>query len=95
MIATHPYIFVYGTLLLSGNEFADYLGRHCTLVTHGKFKGRLYNVGEYPAAVFDKNEKGYVLGNVYIMDDATSVLQVIDEYEGIARYEPGPYEYIR
>ncbi|WP_184541808.1 gamma-glutamylcyclotransferase family protein [Mucilaginibacter sp. FT3.2] len=95
MITTNPYLFVYGTLLTAGNPYANYLQKHCKLVGAGKFKGSLYNIGEYPGAIGDITGKQYVYGCIYLMDDAERVLTLIDGYEGIGVNEPQPHEYLR
>lgn len=95
MATINQYLFVYGTLLMSGNEFADYLQAHCKLIGQGKFKGRLYNAGEYPGAIADASTDQYVYGRIYLIDNPQKVLDVIDRYEGIGANEPHPHEYTR
>ncbi len=95
MKVTCSYIFVYGTLLINGNDYAAYLQKHCKLIGEGKIKGRLYDIGEYPGAVIDINANQYIYGNIYLMDDAESILGFIDEYEGLGPDEPQPHEYLR
>ncbi|WP_439697678.1 gamma-glutamylcyclotransferase [Mucilaginibacter sp. AW1-7] len=95
MTAINRYLFVYGTLLAQGNPYAAYLQQHCRLVGEGKFRGRLYDIGEYPAAINDINSNLFVYGSIYLMDDAVEILSVIDEYEGIGPSEPEPHEYTR
>ncbi len=95
MLITNGYLFVYGTLLAKDNQYAAYLRQHCKLAGAGKFKGRLYDIGEYPGAVIDLNGDQYVYGSIYLMDRAEEVLKVIDAYEGLGINDPQPYEYIR
>ena len=95
MATINQYLFVYGTLLMSGNEFADYLQEHCILLGQGKFKGRLYNAGEYPGAIVDTSTDQYVYGGIYLIDNPQKILEVIDRYEGIGANEPQPHEYTR
>lgn len=82
---TNPLLFIYGTLLQAGNEFADYLRAHSTSISGGKFKGRLYDLGSYPAAVYDKEAKAYVYGTVVKMNEVDEVLKHLDYYEGIGQ----------
>jgi gamma-glutamylcyclotransferase (GGCT)/AIG2-like uncharacterized protein YtfP len=89
------HIFVYGTLLISSNQFAGYLQQQCTLVDRGKFKGKLYDIGEYPGVVINNNGDQYVYGSIYLMHNPEQVLAVIDEYEGISIHDPHPQEYAR
>jgi gamma-glutamylcyclotransferase (GGCT)/AIG2-like uncharacterized protein YtfP len=95
MTTINRYLFVYGTLLANGNRYAAYLQLHCKLIGEGKFKGRLYDIGEYPGAVNDIENDQFVYGSIYLMDDAIKVLSVIDEYEGIGANDPEPHEYAR
>jgi gamma-glutamylcyclotransferase (GGCT)/AIG2-like uncharacterized protein YtfP len=95
MEVTGSYLFVYGTLLISGNQYAAYLQKHCKRMGEGKIKGKLYDIGEYPGAIINTNDRQYIHGSIYLMDDATSVLQIIDEYEGLGPGEPQPHEYVR
>ena len=89
------YLFVYGTLLQPGNEYARYLTSHCTLIGPAKFKGTLYDIGQYPGAIANAFIDTYVHGSIFLMDDAASVLRVLDDYEGIGPNDPHPHEYNR
>ena len=89
------FLFVYGTLLQPGNEFAEYLNQHCKFISAGKIKGRLYDIGEYPGALTDSNEEIYIYGSVFMMDDPDAILKVIDDYEGIGGLYSHPQEYVR
>jgi gamma-glutamylcyclotransferase (GGCT)/AIG2-like uncharacterized protein YtfP len=95
METTSTYLFVYGTLLQPANEYARYLNTHCKLIRPAKFKGRLYDIGEYPGAIADANTDNYVYGSIFFMDDTAGVLQVLDDYEGIGPADPLPHEYTR
>lgn len=95
MEATNQFLFVYGTLLQPGNQFADYLTQHCRFVNDGKVKGRLYDIGEYPGAVIDDNEERSIYGCIFIMDEPELILKVIDDYEGIGELYEYPQEYVR
>jgi len=95
MEAIHQFLFVYGTLLQPGNEFADYLNKHCKFISKGKIKGRLYDIGEYPGALIDNAEEHFVHGSIFMMDDPETILKVVDDYEGIGELYNHPQEYIR
>ena len=95
METINQFLFVYGTLLQAGNEFAKYLNQHCKFISTGKIKGRLYDIGEYPGAVIDNSERIYIYGNIFRMDDPDAILKVIDDYEGIGGLYSHPQEYIR
>lgn len=89
------YLFVYGTLLDAGNEFGLFLRKHCSFVKKGKFKGRLYDMGEYPGAVADLRADSYVHGSIYLMADASVVLEKLDDYEGYGNDQEQPNLFIR
>jgi gamma-glutamylcyclotransferase (GGCT)/AIG2-like uncharacterized protein YtfP len=95
MTIINSYIFVYGTLLMQDNQYAKYLNQHCRFIGDGKISGLLYDVGEYPAAIIATTPNQYIYGSIYLMDDAESVLPVIDEYEGLSDNNPQPWEYAR
>jgi len=95
MITINRYLFVYGTLLAKSNPYAAYLQQCCKLIGEGKFRGRLYDIGQYPGAIDDIADDQFVYGSIYLMDDAVKILSAIDEYEGIGPNEPEPHEYNR
>jgi gamma-glutamylcyclotransferase (GGCT)/AIG2-like uncharacterized protein YtfP len=95
MDVTCLYLFVYGTLLDEDNEFAIFMRQHCSFVKKGKFKGRLYDIGEYPGAIADDNANGYVLGSIYLMNEAPKVLNKLDDYEGFGPEQEQPNLFIR
>jgi len=76
------YLFVYGTLLDADNEFAAYLNNNCSFYAKGKFKGWLYDIGEYPGAIADNNITSYVYGSVVLIHNPITVLKQLDDYEG-------------
>ncbi|HEY0246531.1 MAG TPA: gamma-glutamylcyclotransferase family protein [Mucilaginibacter sp.] len=87
-------LFIYGTLLNPDNEFAAYLQKNSDLHCKGTFKGKLYDIGEYPGAVEDRNGKSYVHGSILILNNLKA-LKVIDHYEGFGASEPQPNLFIR
>ena len=95
MTQTRNYLFVYGTLLDTGNEFAAYLNNNCSFYTKGKFKGRLYDIGEYPGAVADHDSPGYVYGSIVSIRNPTTVLNQLDDYEGFGDDQQQPDLFIR
>lgn len=92
---TGNYLFVYGTLLDDSNEFALYLKNNCRLYAKGKFKGALYDIGEYPGAIADSNYPGYVYGSIFILNDANSALKYLDDYEGFGPEQKQPNLFVR
>ena len=90
-----PHLFVYGTLLDNSNRYGAYLQQHCTLVQQGKFRGRLYDIAEYPGAVSDASSDQYVHGSIYLMDDPEKILKIIDDYEGFGDDQEQPNLFLR
>jgi gamma-glutamylcyclotransferase (GGCT)/AIG2-like uncharacterized protein YtfP len=81
------YLFVYGTLMSHfNNPVAEKLRSESTLIGVATTKGTLYNLGKYPAIVFDSKEK--VHGELYELHDEAS-FKWLDEYEDV------PVLYIR
>jgi len=90
------FLFIYGTLLEPGNGFALYLQENSTFYDKGKFKGKLYDIGEYPGAVLNKSGKSYVHGSIVLLNNNHQpILRTIDNYEGYGPKQPKPNLYIR
>jgi gamma-glutamylcyclotransferase (GGCT)/AIG2-like uncharacterized protein YtfP len=89
------YLFVYGTLLNKSNEFGAYLNTMCSFYAEGKFKGRLYDIGEYPGAVPVADGSDYVYGKIFVVNDADNVLKQLDYYEGFGADQAQPNLFIR
>jgi gamma-glutamylcyclotransferase (GGCT)/AIG2-like uncharacterized protein YtfP len=92
---TSGYLFVYGTLLSEGNEFAAFLMENSVLYGSGKFKGKLYDIGEYPGAIFQPASEYDVHGQVFLMNEPGMILRRLDDYEGFGADQPEPNEFIR
>lgn len=88
-------LFIYGSLLKSDNEFGRYLKKHATIYKPGKFKGKLYDVGEYPGAVHLPDTDYKVYGMIIKLDDIEETLKYIDDYEGFGEYQLQPNLFIR
>lgn len=89
------YLFVYGTLLDERNEFAVYLKKNCPFFAAGKVKGLLYDIGEYPGAIFTPQGNQYISGVVFKLNDSITTLKLLDDYEGFGITKPSPNEFIR
>ena len=89
------YLFVYGTLLAEKNEFAAHVQKNCNFYQHAKFSGRLYDIGEYPGAIFDTEDNGFVYGSIYVMNTPVQTLKILDDYEGFGEDQLQPNEFIR
>lgn len=92
---TNDLLFVYGTLLLADNEFANYLTRNSTFYCSGKIQGKLYDVGHYPALVKNTENNYDIKGTVYRLHKADEVLKYLDPYEGYGEGEEQPYLFMR
>jgi gamma-glutamylcyclotransferase (GGCT)/AIG2-like uncharacterized protein YtfP len=76
------HIFVYGTLRSeSDHAMARRLSSQARLVGKGSVPGRLYDMGWYPAAMFDANEKRAIAGDVYALKPGGKLLAELDAYE--------------
>lgn len=75
-------LFVYGTLRKGvENEFARYLASVAQRLGDGRVCGRLCHLGSYPGMKLSGDESDQVVGDLYELIDAESVLPVLDEYE--------------
>ncbi len=76
------HIFVYGTLRAdSDHPMARRLCLQARLVGKGIVPGRLYDMGWYPAAMFDGSEKRVVVGHVFALKPGGRLLAELDDYE--------------
>jgi gamma-glutamylcyclotransferase (GGCT)/AIG2-like uncharacterized protein YtfP len=89
------YLFVYGTLLDNDNEFGAFLKKHSTYVSKGSFNGLLYDLGEYPGAIYKSDIKQQVHGSILLLNNDPEILSVIDEYEGYGLDEAQPNLFVR
>jgi gamma-glutamylcyclotransferase (GGCT)/AIG2-like uncharacterized protein YtfP len=76
------HIFVYGTLRSeSDHPMARRLCMRARHVGRGSVPGRLYDLGWYPAGVFDANEKRRIVGDVFALKSGSLLLAELDAYE--------------
>lgn len=88
-------LFVYGTLMRGfQNKYAQILHSSATWLGSATFQGRLFRVGEYPAACDSSDVSDVVFGDVFAIQNA-AVLQIIDEYEECGPLFSQPTEYVR
>lgn len=88
------HLFVYGTLLQLENAFGLYLRNNSKFIEEGRFKGKLYDIGEYPGAVYEADAGSYVFGSVLSLNNPDALV-VIDDYEGFGSNHPVPNEFVR
>ena len=84
-------LFVYGSLR-SGfrNPIYHYLTRYFHLVGDAVAKGKLYDMGDYPAAVATTENK-FISGELYAINNPAEfswAIEQLDDYEGL-NVEPG------
>jgi gamma-glutamylcyclotransferase (GGCT)/AIG2-like uncharacterized protein YtfP len=88
-------LFVYGTLLIADNEFAVYLKNNSSVLSSGKFKGKMYDIGTYPGVIPDPENKRVVSGSVCQLNDPQEVFKILDDYEGFGGNQQQPYLFVR
>lgn len=72
-------LFVYGTLRRGGSNDIARLVPDATFVAEASMRGRLYDLGEYPALVADENA-GWVSGEIYaVPEPAWPTLDALEE----------------
>lgn len=82
-VRDQDYLFVYGTLRKGLNHpMHQVLARHAGFVGMGSFQGKLYDLGGYPGAVASNELSDKVQGEVYGLQEAERIFQLLDEYEG-------------
>ena len=79
-------LFVYGSLR-SGfrSPVYEYISRFFTLVGEAKAKGKLYDLGDYPAAI-PVSEDFFILGELYTIKNQQEfswAMAQLDDYEGL------------
>ncbi len=90
------YIFVYGTLMDGvDSAMARLLQQGSEALGDGWIPGRLYDLGQYPGAVYDAQASTRVYGRIFRPHDATTLLECLDNYEGIDSENPAAAEYMR
>ena len=87
------FLFAYGTLQpdKAPPELRDLL-KSMRSVGIGTAGGKLYDLGEFPAAIFHRGEKGIVRGTVFRLPENRSecdaLLRKLDDYEGVDYADP-------
>ncbi|MBS1577054.1 MAG: gamma-glutamylcyclotransferase [Bacteroidetes bacterium] len=91
------HLFVYGSLMSGFKSPAyEYMSRYFDLVAPAKIRGRLYDMGEYPAAIPAKDDI-FIKGELYIIKNEPEFSYAIgqlDDYEG-TKPEPGEQQLYR
>lgn len=89
-------LFVYGSLRRGNqNAMADFLATHADFVCHGWYQGKMFMISDYPGVIPSDDPNDRVVGEVYCLRDAQSVLTRLDAYEECSALHPQPAEYQR
>jgi len=80
------HLFVYGSLRSGFRSPAyEYISRYFDLVGSAKVKGKLYDLGEYPAAKPGSDDK-FIIGELYRIKNENEfswAMGQLDDYEGV------------
>jgi len=80
------HLFVYGSLRRGFQSHAyEYISRYFNLVGEARVKGRLYDLGNYPAAI-PANDESFIVGELYKIKNENEfswAIGQLDDYEGI------------
>ncbi|MCW3112271.1 MAG: gamma-glutamylcyclotransferase [Segetibacter sp.] len=79
-------LFVYGTLRKGfHHEAYEYISKHFSLLGDAKVKGKLFDLGEYPAAI-PTSDDFFIKGELYDLKEAGEfdwAIEQLDDYEGL------------
>ncbi len=80
------YVFVYGSLRSGFHSPAyQYISNYFNLFGEAKVKGKLFDTGEYPAAM-PVQEDSFIKGELYLIkneDEFSWAIAQLDDYEGV------------
>ena len=90
------YLFAYGTLAAE-NAPPKIAGtvKKLKCIGEGFIFGRLYNLGEYPAAVLGTSPRSKIFGKIYELPDDPRLLDRLDAYEEFDSEHPGKSLFVR
>ncbi|MFI2743995.1 gamma-glutamylcyclotransferase [Zhouia sp. PK063] len=92
------YLFVYGTLLSNFTvDSAKFLRENATLVGKAHIHGLLFDLGNYPGAVYLPHSNFSIKGEVYEIkkERFNKVFYELDNYEGLDPINEKQNEYIK
>ncbi len=80
------FVFVYGSLRNGFHSSAyDYISRYFNLFGKAKVKGKLFDIGNYPAAIPVQDDY-FIMGELYIIKNENEfswAIAQLDDYEGV------------
>jgi gamma-glutamylcyclotransferase (GGCT)/AIG2-like uncharacterized protein YtfP len=89
-------LFVYGTLSPSlAPAHVREIMAGLKQLSSGFMPGRLYDLGDYPGAVFDVGAPTRVYGEVFELPSDSRLISRLDEYEGFSPADPPSSLFIR
>ncbi|HTK39042.1 MAG TPA: gamma-glutamylcyclotransferase family protein [Pyrinomonadaceae bacterium] len=79
------YLFTYGTLTeeLAPQEIYRSV-KKLKYIGNGFVYGRLYDLGKYPGAIFDRFHESKIFGKIYELPDS----QILKEFDNYEEYDP-------
>lgn len=79
-------LFVYGSLRSGFRSPAyEYISQFFNFIGEAKVKGKLFDMGSYPAAI-PANEETFIAGELYVIRDESEfswAIGQLDDYEGV------------
>lgn len=79
-------LFVYGTLRSGFKSQAyEYISRYFTLVSEAKVRGKIFDMGSYPAGI-PSNDNAFITGELYAAKSKEEfhwAISQLDDYEGV------------
>jgi gamma-glutamylcyclotransferase (GGCT)/AIG2-like uncharacterized protein YtfP len=77
------YVFVYGTLKKGfyNHGFLTRRGEMVRFIENATIRGKMYDLGSYPAIILDDIESGQIQGEVY--EITSKILDQLDDLEGV------------
>ena len=80
-------LFVYGTLRSGFQSVAyEYISRFFSFVGEAKVKGKLFDMGSYPAGI-PSQENDFIVGELYVVKQENEfnwAIGQLDDYEGVS-----------
>jgi gamma-glutamylcyclotransferase (GGCT)/AIG2-like uncharacterized protein YtfP len=98
MAGPREFLFVYGTLRADlAHPMARAVGKRAELVGRAYFRGKLFDLGEYPGAVASPSPSDRVVGELHRIESGqeAALLAQLDRYEGWNPDRPGESEFMR
>lgn len=88
------FLFIYGTLLpdIAPSEILD-ASKKLKFIGKGFVFGRLYDLGDYPAAIL--NADGKIFGRVFQLPEDENILPEFDKFEGYSPHNLPKSLYLR